>query len=292
MWNLQIGLCISADISCAENTAIVMFSKSSWQPLPAISFIEAWVLGMREWTWFMNVFYAHVPRRSEVMPRSAVVLGEPHLCSEDLGRGRCPDCAVVPWPQMFGCFLGGGSEPVCWDLSSLCGQLLWDSLPEPSWPPEAAGKWRRCAPAVSLAAAPHHSSVLIRLYWRPCQLSIVDVQKHPAVSHLRVKLKLCIQLHVLFTSCDDKNALFICSHYEQEYQSHLFVFLISTFEPVECPYWTLKSCFSRHITVIEQLCECSMLMLSWKPLCGGDCDRVNHLSFKHLLLCVSCQHVT
>lgn len=142
----------------------------------------------------------------------------------------------------------GGSEPVCWDLSSLCGQLLWDSLPEPSWPPEAAGKWRRYTPAVSLAAAPHHSSVLTRVYWRLRQLLIADVQKHPAVSHLRVKLKWCIQLHVLFTTCNDKNAPFICSHYEREYRSHLFVFLMSTFKPVECPYWTLKTCLSRHIT--------------------------------------------
>lgn len=70
---------------------------------------------------------------------------------------------------------GGGSEPVCWDLFSLCGQLLWDSMPEPSWPPGDAGKWRRCTPDVSLADAPPHSSVVTRVCWRLCQLLIADV---------------------------------------------------------------------------------------------------------------------
>ncbi len=56
----------------------------------------------------MNVFYAHVPPRTEVMPRSAVVLGESHLRTKDLGRGQCPDCPAETRPQMFGTQRGGG----------------------------------------------------------------------------------------------------------------------------------------------------------------------------------------
>ncbi len=71
----------------------------------------------------MNVFCAHVPPRTEVVTRSAVVLGESHLRTKDLGRGQCPDCPAEPRPQMFGTRRGDlrlcvGTCPLCVDSCS------------------------------------------------------------------------------------------------------------------------------------------------------------------------------
>lgn len=198
---------------------------NGWQILPGFSSTVVWVLWMQEW--FMNVFYAQIPRHSEVVPCSAVVLCEPHLRMEDLGRGRRPDCAVVLRPQMFGTQRGNLSPRV-----GTC-PLCVDSCSEPAWPREAAGKWRRFTPAVLLAGTPPHSSGLTQTSWHRLPLLIASVQKCLAVSHQSVKLRWCIQWHMslgLFTTCDDKNALFICFHYEWEDQSHL---VGSTIEPVE-----------------------------------------------------------
>lgn len=83
----------------------------------------------------MNVFYAYVPRCTEVVPRSAVVLGKPHLRTKDLGRGRCPDCAVVPLPQMFGTWIGRGDLSLCVGTCPLyvdsCSETACLSHPDP-----------------------------------------------------------------------------------------------------------------------------------------------------------------
>lgn len=148
--------------------------ESAWQPLPAISSIEACVLGMQEWPWFMIFFYAHVPRHTEVVPRSAVVLGEPHLRTKDLGGGRCPDCAAVPWPQMFGTW---GVVGIWACVLGLVFSMWTAALRQPAW---AILTPRGCWEMEAV-----HSRCVIG-----CVIDwpVIDRRCHPAVSHLRVEM--------------------------------------------------------------------------------------------------------
>lgn len=138
------------------------------------------------WCWFPMSLHACLTRteRTKVLPAQPGFWVGPSCAQRTLagvgvqivlrlpGR-RCLECGEVV------------TETVRWGLSSLCGQMLRGRLPELFWPPEAAGKWRHCAPAVRLPSRwpllllPIHQHLWDQAdatigYWSP---------KAPAVTH-------------------------------------------------------------------------------------------------------------
>lgn len=170
---------------------------------------------------------------TKAAPPLAGVLGGPQLCAKDLGRGRCPDCARAPWPQMFGMW-GGGS----WACAlGLVLSVRTDALrrasravltPRGCWEMEALRS--SCVFALMLAfATPPHSSASLRRGSCHDQL-LVSESAWLSVMECRIE--------VMYS-----DACFVCFVY---HLWCLFVMIINeSVKGINYPYWTIHTLFCK-----------------------------------------------